>query len=44
MVAIGEGVWISFKFSSTIKLFHSTAYNNMQDIDIGPQIHKVLCK
>lgn len=42
MIAIGEGVWMSFKFSSVIKLFHSTAFNHMQDVDVAPPIHKLL--
>lgn len=44
MVAFSDGVWVSFKSDSTIRLFHTTSFNHMQDIDIAPPIRKVLCK
>ena len=42
MVPVGDGVWISFKFDSTLRLFHGTTLTCMQDLDIGPSVQRVL--
>ena len=44
MVSFSDGMWISFKSDSTIRLFHTTSFNHMQDIDIASPIRRVLCK
>ena len=42
MVSIGDGVWISFKYDSTLRLFHGTTLTCMQDLDIGPSVQRIL--
>ncbi|KAL5457754.1 hypothetical protein EMCRGX_G035046 [Ephydatia muelleri] len=42
MVSFSDGMWISFKSDSTIRLFHTTSFNHMQDIDIASPIRRVL--
>ena len=42
MVPVGDGVWISFKFDSTLRLFHGTTLTCMQDLDIGPSVQRIL--
>ena len=42
MISVGDGVWISFKFDSTLRLFHGTTLTCMQDLDIGPSVQRIL--
>ena len=42
MVTVGDGVWISLKYDSTLRLFHATNFTHMQDLDIAPSIRRVL--
>jgi len=42
MVAVGDGVWLSLKYDSTLRLFHATNFTHMQDLDIAPSIRRVL--
>lgn len=42
MVTVGDGVWISFKYDSTLRLFSATTFTHMQDLDIAPSVHKIL--
>ena len=42
MVPVGDGVWISFKYDSTLRLFHGTTLTCMQDLDIGPSVQRIL--
>ena len=42
MVTVGDGVWISLKYDSTLRLFHATNFAHMQDLDIAPSIRRVL--
>ena len=44
MLTVGDGVWVSFKHESILRLFHATSFTHMQDIDVGPVVHKVLGK
>lgn len=44
MVTVGDGVWISFLYGSTLRLFNSTTFAHMQDLDIAPSVHKMLGK
>ena len=44
MLTVGDGVWVSFKNESILRLFHATSFTHMQDIDVGPVVHKVLGK
>ena len=40
LVVAGEGVWISFKQDSTLRLYNGTTFNHMQDLDIAPAIRR----
>ena len=42
MVAVGDGVWISFKYDATLRLFHGTTLSCMQDLDIAPSVNRIL--
>ena len=42
MLGVGEGVWISFKMDSTLRLFNASSFTHMQDLDTAPSIHKIL--
>ncbi|VDN18689.1 unnamed protein product, partial [Gongylonema pulchrum] len=33
---IGDGVWISIRLDSTLRLYHARTYAHLQDIDIEP--------
>ena len=44
MLTVGDGVWVSFRRESVIRLFHATSFTHMQDIDVGPVVHKTLGK
>ena len=37
---VGEGVWISFKQDSTLRLYNATTFTHMQDLDIAPAIKR----
>lgn len=44
MVWVGDGVWISIRLDSTIRLYHAYNYNHLQDVDVQPFIIKMLGK
>ncbi|MCP9259207.1 C-Jun-amino-terminal kinase-interacting protein 4 [Dirofilaria immitis] len=37
---IGDGVWISIRLDSTLRLYHAYNYEHLQDIDIEPYVTK----
>ncbi|KAK6101216.1 JNK/SAPK-associated protein-1 family protein [Brugia pahangi] len=39
---IGDGVWISVRFDSTLRLYHAYNHEHLQDIDIEPYVTKML--
>uniref|UniRef100_A0A2K6WJE9 RH1 domain-containing protein n=1 Tax=Onchocerca volvulus TaxID=6282 RepID=A0A2K6WJE9_ONCVO len=39
---IGDGVWISIRLDSTLRLYHAYNYEHLQDIDIEPYVTKML--
>ncbi|GFX19272.1 JNK-interacting protein 3 [Trichonephila clavipes] len=39
---VGEGVWISIRLDSTLRLYHAHTYQHLQDVDIEPYISKIL--
>uniref|UniRef100_A0AC35TJ29 JNK-interacting protein 3 n=1 Tax=Rhabditophanes sp. KR3021 TaxID=114890 RepID=A0AC35TJ29_9BILA len=39
---LGDGVWISIRLDSTIRLFHAHTHQHLQDVDIEPYITKML--
>lgn len=42
MVAVGDGVWLAFKYDSILRLFHAATYTHIQDLDIAPSVQRVL--
>ncbi|EJD75081.1 JNK-interacting protein, variant [Loa loa] len=39
---VGDGVWISIRLDSTLRLYHAYNYEHLQDIDIEPYVTKML--
>ncbi|KHN76481.1 JNK-interacting protein [Toxocara canis] len=39
---IGDGVWISIRLDSTLRLYHAHTYTHLQDVDIEPYVTKML--
>lgn len=44
MAWIGDGVWISIRLDSTLRLYHAHTYEHLQDVDIEPYVSKMLGK
>lgn len=42
MAVSGFSVWISLQNSAVIKLFHSTTYENLCDVNVAPAVTKML--
>uniref|UniRef100_A0A8C7LGV9 C-Jun-amino-terminal kinase-interacting protein 4 n=1 Tax=Oncorhynchus kisutch TaxID=8019 RepID=A0A8C7LGV9_ONCKI len=38
----GDGVWVSIRLDSTLRLFHSHTHQHLQDVDIEPYVSKML--
>ncbi|XP_059351313.1 JNK-interacting protein 3-like isoform X5 [Daphnia carinata] len=38
----GDGVWISIRLDSSIRLFHAHDYRHLQDVDVEPYVSKML--
>ncbi|OXA53198.1 JNK-interacting protein 3 [Folsomia candida] len=38
----GDGVWISIRLDSTLRLYHARTYEHLQDVDIEPYVSKML--
>uniref|UniRef100_A0A8C4PXR5 Sperm associated antigen 9a n=1 Tax=Eptatretus burgeri TaxID=7764 RepID=A0A8C4PXR5_EPTBU len=38
----GDGVWVSIRLDSTLRLYHAHTYQHLQDIDIEPYVSKML--
>lgn len=41
---LGEGVWVSIRLDSTLRLYHAHTYDHLQDVDIEPYVSKMLGK
>ncbi|VDO40884.1 unnamed protein product [Onchocerca flexuosa] len=39
---VGDGVWISIRLDSTLRLYHAYNYEHLQDIDTEPYVTKML--
>lgn len=39
---LGDGVWISIRLDSTLRLYHAHTYQHLQDVDIEPYVSKML--
>lgn len=44
MAWLGEGVWVSIRLDSTLRLYHAHTYQHLQDVDIEPYVSKMLGK
>jgi hypothetical protein len=42
MVWVGEGVWLSIRLDSTLRLYHAYTYQHLQDVDVEPHVSKLL--
>ncbi|CAM4834653.1 unnamed protein product [Rotaria magnacalcarata] len=42
MTCSGDGVWLSIRLSSSLKLYHAQTYQHLQDVDIQPYIEKMI--
>uniref|UniRef100_A0A8C2ZJV8 C-Jun-amino-terminal kinase-interacting protein 4 n=1 Tax=Cyclopterus lumpus TaxID=8103 RepID=A0A8C2ZJV8_CYCLU len=39
---VGDGIWVSIRLDSTLRLFHGHTYQHLQDVDIEPYVSKML--
>ena len=39
---IGDGVWVSIRLDSTLRLYNAHTYHHLQDIDIEPYVSTML--
>lgn len=42
MACDGDGVWVSIKMDSTLRLYHAHTYQHLKDVDIEPYVSKML--
>ena len=42
MTCSGEGVWLSVRLSSTLRLYHAQTFEHLQDVDIQPYVEKMI--
>ncbi|XP_038055618.1 C-Jun-amino-terminal kinase-interacting protein 4-like isoform X3 [Patiria miniata] len=38
----GDGVWVSIRLDSTLRLYHAHTYQHLQDVDVDPYVSKML--
>ncbi|XP_044036356.1 sperm associated antigen 9a isoform X9 [Siniperca chuatsi] len=39
---VSDGIWVSIRLDSTLRLFHAHTYQHLQDVDIEPYVSKML--
>lgn len=39
---VGDGVWVSIRLDSTLRLYHARTLQHLQDVDVEPYVSKVL--
>ena len=44
MAWVGDGVWVSIRLDSTLRLYHAHTQDHLQDVDIEPYVSKMLGK
>ena len=44
MAWIGDGVWVSIRLDSTLRLYHAHTHEHLQDVDVEPYVSKMLGK
>lgn len=42
MAWIGDGVWVTIRLDSTLRLYHAHTRQHLQDVDIEPYVSKML--
>ncbi|KAJ8246359.1 hypothetical protein GJAV_G00266860 [Gymnothorax javanicus] len=42
LACMGDGIWVSIRLDSTLRLFHAHTYQHLQDVDIEPYVSKML--
>merc|ERR1712029_636610 len=42
MAWVGDGVWVSIRLDSTLRLYHAHPQEHLQDVDIEPYVSKML--
>ncbi|KAI1883906.1 hypothetical protein AGOR_G00220910 [Albula goreensis] len=42
LAGAGDGMWVSIRLDSTLRLFHARTYQHLQDVDIEPYVSKML--
>ncbi|XP_067142763.1 C-Jun-amino-terminal kinase-interacting protein 4-like isoform X4 [Centruroides vittatus] len=42
MAWVGDGVWVSIRLDSTLRLYHAHTHQHLQDVDIEPYVSKML--
>ena len=42
MAWIGDGVWVSIRLDSTLRLYHTHTLEHLQDVDVEPYVSKML--
>jgi hypothetical protein len=42
LACVGDGVWVSIRLDSSLRLYHAYTHQHLQDIDIEPYVSKVL--
>lgn len=42
MVSYGQGVWLALQGSAQVRLYHSTSYESITEIDVAPAVQKML--
>eukprot|EP00117_Sycon_ciliatum_P050691 scpid10862/ scgid1805/ C-Jun-amino-terminal kinase-interacting protein 4; JNK-associated leucine-zipper protein; JNK/SAPK-associated protein 2; Mitogen-activated protein kinase 8-interacting protein 4; Sperm-associated antigen 9 len=42
LVTSGDGVWVSVRLDSTLRLFHADTFQNLQDVDVAKPIQTLL--
>ncbi|XP_041986356.1 JNK-interacting protein 3 isoform X2 [Aricia agestis] len=42
MACDGDGVWVSIKMDSALRLYHAHTYKHLKDVDIEPYVSKML--
>uniref|UniRef100_A0A672PLM0 Rho guanine nucleotide exchange factor 17 n=1 Tax=Sinocyclocheilus grahami TaxID=75366 RepID=A0A672PLM0_SINGR len=42
MVSYGKGVWIALQGSAQVRLYHTSTYESLTEVDVAPAVHKML--
>eukprot|EP00794_Sanderia_malayensis_P007144 gene7144-7949_t len=42
LACLGDGVWVSIRLDSTLRLYNAKTYHHLQDVDIEPYVSKML--